>query len=287
MSSTDTTYDEKAGVQNETEIYSQVNFVNDTEHEEPALLPILDLTEEDIKKGKELGIKISGFESCPYITGDEVGAVLAKYVPAHLLTEVQSITEIQYNNTIAIPEVDDSGYIKSAKKVSIEEGKDFLNRALVLGEEEDKSILGVYSPEGLSNDPQILKLVMLNSIVHGIGNGVLHYYFNRLESKEKHIKLESGDWLTNTLLLFGNVSGNIKEEQQFSSRTRNFPEEDLSGLSASAFLTVFFIEKGVEEFGEAFRLKALNPELFNQKGIPEQRQIIDNLWKSTTSPHAE
>ncbi|MHC1716801.1 MAG: hypothetical protein AB9915_02895 [Candidatus Dojkabacteria bacterium] len=238
---------------------------------------LLVLSEDDYEKAKSFDLKVFGIEEYNLFQEKELKALLCKYIPHTLLIEKQHIKGISFHNQLLIPQLDENSELFE-KELPLSEGKNNPIRTLCI-KKHDEPLLRVYSPTGLSDDTRVLKIVILNAIIHDFGHGVIDYYF------DEYLKMDENDnwqplykWITDLGITYGYGTPLTPKSAGYLVDTKAV--EEAESMDERAMIA---LERAQEDFAEAFRLKCLDPRAYEEgmkkTGNQTKKEFIDKIWE--------
>lgn len=157
--------------------FSKKDLVSLVEQDHDSIKRILHLTEEDYKKAESFSMKLFGFEESGFFKPEELRALLVKFIPEQLLTQRQHIKGVLYEDRIMIPQLNDKSMLADEVEVAFSGNNEFIRTLCIKKHEEPW--LKVFSPKGLHHNNDVLKVVLLNGILHDFGHGVIDWYFEK------------------------------------------------------------------------------------------------------------
>lgn len=251
-----------------------VKFIEENIDEQEKLLEVSD---DDKERVKGLEIRIFGQESSVFDEG-ELGALLCKFVPEHLLNEHQTIKAVAFFDDIMVPQVDEDGYFLNEISVDLEKMEDRALRTLCLIRN-NQPLMNVFSLRGLSEDPRVLKIIALNAIIHDLAHGVINWYIEQAgEGDDDDGGRDYIDWIVE----LGNIYGSVAAISQKSSAYL-LDHQAISEAETDDERAFLQFERAQEDFCEAFRLKALYPQEYESKTEGEnkpRRDFLDKVWST-------
>lgn len=201
---------------------SKQSLIEDIESHRSTYLDIVSLTPEEYAAGQEYDLALSGFDDCPYLSGAEVKGLLVKFFPDHLRRTFQHTKAVFYDGLALEPTIQPDGV--GEKELDEEERQG--NFLRLLASKPQQPIIRLHSPEGMSHDPVVLKVALVQALVHDYAHGIIDYFAELAVDEDDRKSRQAVDWLNKVMTIIESwPSLTVKSAAYREHPIAYFPEE--------------------------------------------------------------
>ncbi|MBI4225861.1 hypothetical protein HY612_01990 [Candidatus Roizmanbacteria bacterium] len=207
-------------------------LVEEIERNKDRYLSLISVTEEEKANASACPMKAVGFENNPYIAGDELQAVLIKFLPRHLLENFQHAKKIVYFNKALRPKSTAKGTIEDEELTPEAAEREYI-RTLAI-KVHDEPFIRLFSPAGMSSERDVLRIALVQATIHDIAHGIWDYHFDLAQSDNETVSQAALEWLNDLQeLAYSGPAVSAKSQvysDESAERGKDFGQEELAEM---------------------------------------------------------